>query len=75
MNKELIKEALQLYPDSQEFMQIYNAAYSKYVQGEILKAKIALLYEVKAHYQERIGTGKIWEDLLLLNDELKELNL
>ena len=82
MNEELEKEALQLYPDSQQLYQIYNARYnelrregfiaganSNFIKRQIIEAQIETVY--------KLCSGVYTEKELLADYEkqFKELDL
>ena len=46
---------------------------SKYVERLKLEFAIEQLKEFKDHYQERIGTGKVWNRIKELEQKLSEL--
>lgn len=58
--------------------QAFNEGYikgatSKYVEKKKLEFAIEQLKEFKNHYQERIGTGKIWNRIKELEQKISEL--
>lgn len=48
-------------------------ATSIYVEAEKLRFAIEQLKEFKQHYEERIGTGKIWNRIQELEQQLKTI--
>lgn len=52
---------------------IAGATTSKYVEKQKLEFAIEQLREFKEHYQEKIGTGKIWNRIQKLEQQLKYL--
>lgn len=80
-NKELELEAEKFYKEIIEGepltdkIPIYcfiEGATSKYVEKQKLLFAIEQLIEFKEYYQDRIGTGKIWNRIKELEQKLKE---
>jgi hypothetical protein len=78
MNKKLEKEAEE-YRDKEHYRDNFSydgfiaGSTSKYVEKEKLQFAIEQLIEFKEHYQESIGTGKIWNRIQELQQKLEKL--
>lgn len=58
-----------------ESIDFIAGANSKYVKKKIIEAQIEVLNKIKEHYQERVGTGMVWNKIQELQQQLKELEL